>query len=281
MYAWKELWKQPGRSTLHTRRKDGRTDLMELLNRRKVIISSLHCICLDVCCCCSHACIAGPHHLLACKSCGLKTPAVLRDDDEEKRGTRKANDRFFIFFGQQLSLSSGLRDFCILIGPHFPHPFWQQKNCQTHYIVIFCWLQRKSRRPPTFNPEDYVVFLRKVLSSTNANGGLCTAVEKLYGKDSQMSAEMRSKMSHSPVAGDRPNNNKQSSDVSDVLKKLRLDLFFSFARYTTRRCKCSTQKLTFVFQQLLQGICRGNVRRHRSPDGHVARHPNGPSRAQR
>jgi hypothetical protein len=74
-----------------------------------------------------------------------------------------------------------------------------------------------------------------VLSSTNATGGMSTAVEKLYGKDSQMSAEMRSKLSHSvsvSSGGDRDGrpNNKQSPDVSDILKKLRLDLFFSFAR---------------------------------------------------
>lgn len=50
-----------------------------------------------------------------------------------------------------------------------------------------------------------------------------------------MSAEMRSKLSHSvsvSSGGDRDGrpNNKQSPDVSDILKKLRLDLFFSFAR---------------------------------------------------
>jgi hypothetical protein len=80
-----------------------------------------------------------------------------------------------------------------------------------------------------------VVFLRKVLTTTNANGGMSSAVDKLYGKDSQMSSEMRSKLSHSvsvSSSGDRDGrpNNKQSPDVSDILKKLRLDLFFSFAR---------------------------------------------------
>ncbi|KAK4009744.1 uncharacterized protein LOC123471528 [Daphnia magna] len=97
-------------------------------------------------------------------------------------------------------------------------------------------VKRKSRRPPTLNPEDYTTFLRKVLSTTNANGGVGSAVDKLYGKDSQMSAEIRSKLSHSVTvtsASDRDGrpNNKLAPDVSDILKKLRLDLFFSFASF--------------------------------------------------
>lgn len=102
-------------------------------------------------------------------------------------------------------------------------------------------LQRKSRRPPTYNPEDYAVFLRKVLGSTNANGTSSNAVDKLYGKDSHMPAGLKAKGSHSISNHSssssaspeevRANNKQQAaSDVSDVLKKLRQDLCFSFAR---------------------------------------------------
>lgn len=159
--------------------------------------------------------------------------------------------------------------------------------------------QRKSRRPPTFNPEDYVVFLRKILSSTNANGGLCTAVEKLYGKESQMSGEMRSKLSHSlspsgggggGVGDNRTSaTTKPSSDVSEILKRLRLDLFFSFARYLSLNLSpivsCFPSHGYFlIFRcaiQLLQGVYERDVRWHRTLDGDVASHPNGPSRTER
>lgn len=82
------------------------------------------------------------------------------------------------------------------------------------------------------------MFLRKVMALTGPNGTSCSALEKLYGKEARMSAEMRSKSSHSIASVDDENRAKNgtnkpqqaSYDVSEVLKKLRLDLYFSFAR---------------------------------------------------
>ena len=70
-------------------------------------------------------------------------------------------------------------------------------------------MKRKSRRPPTYNPDEYVIFLRKLLST---NGG---AVERLYGNG---------------VVDAKATSTPATPDVSEVLRKLRQDLTFSFVR---------------------------------------------------
>ena len=89
-------------------------------------------------------------------------------------------------------------------------------------------MQRKSRRPPSYDPEDYVLFFRKLITSTNTNGSNYSAVDKLYGKHACMNTESKLKTFSGDDAHSRIS--KSPFDFSEILKKLRLDISFSFAR---------------------------------------------------
>jgi len=94
----------------------------------------------------------------------------------------------------------------------------QPSNVETYWVVdVFGHsdkVKRKSRRPPTYNPEEYAAFLRQLL----ANSG--SAVERLYGNASGAGGVV-----------DGSAKGKPPPDVSDILRKLRQDLTFAFVSF--------------------------------------------------